>query len=173
MAISSIGYRTDGSSDGQTTLSADRIAAALRTVNSSGSSTVQAESKTLFSGTGTIIYDVDYLNVNIMVVSTGYAMVGTCRGTSLAEARKISDRELFLNDINTRRNLQSISNNFMTARLLEIDGANIIEPTAFEPDPNTYRNKYYYNAISNTLYMKMINRQEPGLVVAYWKKVSQ
>lgn len=55
---------------------------------------------------------------------------------------------------------------------LELHGATIIEPTAFEPDPSTYRETHYYNAITNTLYKKIITRQEPGIVVAHWQKVS-
>lgn len=58
------------------------------------------------------------------------------------------------------------------ARLLELNGATIIEPTAFEPDPATHRQSHYYNAITNTLYRKVITYKEPGVVVAHWLKVS-
>ena len=55
---------------------------------------------------------------------------------------------------------------------LELHGAAIIEPTAFEPDPSTHRGTHYYNAITNTLHKKIITRKEPGIVVAHWQKVS-
>jgi len=55
---------------------------------------------------------------------------------------------------------------------IERHGANIIMPTAFEPNPATYHGKYYYNAATNTLYMKIITRQEPGIIVAHWQQVS-
>ncbi len=47
-----------------------------------------------------------------------------------------------------------------------------IEPTAFEPDPRTHRDDYYYNAITNVLYKKVITRQEPGIIVAHWQPAS-
>jgi hypothetical protein len=62
---------------------------------------------------------------------------------------------------------------YLSARLLELSGAEIVEPTAFEPDPSTHRSKYYYNAVTNILYMKHVVRQEPGIIVAYWQKVSE
>ena len=55
---------------------------------------------------------------------------------------------------------------------LELHGAAIIEPTAFEPDPATHRGTHYYNATTNTLYKKVITRNEPGIVIAHWQKVS-
>ena len=57
-------------------------------------------------------------------------------------------------------------------RFLELNGATIIEPTAFEPDPTTYRRSHYYNAITNTLYRKVTTRSQPGITVAHWQKVS-
>lgn len=55
---------------------------------------------------------------------------------------------------------------------LETHGAVVIEPTAFEPDPLTHRNDYYYNAITNTLYQRIIITQD-AFKSAYWKKVSE
>ncbi len=52
---------------------------------------------------------------------------------------------------------------------LEQWGAALVEPTAFEPDPGTYHGDYYYNAVTNILYKKVIVRQEPGIIVAYWQ----
>lgn len=56
---------------------------------------------------------------------------------------------------------------------LELDGAKVIEPTAFEPDPATFQGNYYYNVITNVLYKKIITRNEPGIITAYWKKTSE
>jgi len=57
---------------------------------------------------------------------------------------------------------------------LELNGATIIEPTKFEPDPNTHRGDYYYNTTTNRLYKKIVSRRDKktGVVVAHWKGVS-
>jgi len=78
----------------------------------------------------------------------------------------------FLDDLAKRRGLRSGGNN-NTAWFLELDGATVIEPTAFEPDATTHRGEYYYHAIENVLYKKVITRKEPGITNAYWKRVSQ
>jgi|TARA_R110002110_G_scaffold49735_7_gene147783 hypothetical protein len=57
-------------------------------------------------------------------------------------------------------------------RLLELFGAEIIEPTSFEPDPSTYRNEHYYNANTNRLYKKVISRSDNGVIVAHWEGIS-
>jgi hypothetical protein len=59
-----------------------------------------------------------------------------------------------------------------TAWFLELEGAEILIPTAFEPDPNTHRNDYYYNANTNALYKKVTVRDEQGIKLAYWQKAS-
>ena len=80
------------------------------------------------------------------------------------------DTTEFLQDLIARRGLKSTGE--FSARFLELDGATIIEPTAFEPDASTSRSEYYYNAITNTLYRRVVVRQEPGVVVAHWQKTS-
>ena len=77
----------------------------------------------------------------------------------------------FLDDLSDRRGKPSVGNN-NTVWFLELNGAEVIEPTAFEPDPATHRGEYYYNAKTNVLYRKIVTRQEPGVVHAYWQKVS-
>jgi len=79
--------------------------------------------------------------------------------------------QAFLDDLYERRGKRSVGNN-NTVWFLELDGATVIEPTAFEPDPATYRGDYYYNARLNVLYKKIITRSEPGVIHAYWQKVS-
>lgn len=58
----------------------------------------------------------------------------------------------FVQDILSRRNLRISGGDSIW--YLEAVGANIIEPTAFEPDPNNHRHQYYYNAQDNALYRK-------------------
>jgi hypothetical protein len=55
---------------------------------------------------------------------------------------------------------------------VELKGGRVIEPTAFEPDARTYRGEYYYNAVSNALYRKIITKKEPGIIAAHWVKIS-
>ncbi|MDB4490041.1 hypothetical protein N9045_00850 [bacterium] len=91
--------------------------------------------------------------------------------SSIAEARYPTRQETFFKDLSTRVNVQGVKH--LASRLIELDGGKIIEPTAFEPDAATYRDTHYYNAKTNILYIKVITRQEPGVVVAHWQKVSQ
>lgn len=58
----------------------------------------------------------------------------------------------FLEDLLARRNISRHGGDCVW--YLELSGAKIIEPTAFEPDPNTHRNDYYYNAVENVMYTK-------------------
>lgn len=82
----------------------------------------------------------------------------------------MSHNQPALDDLSERRGRQTVGYNPIW--FLELHGATIIEPTAFEPDPATYRGTHYYNAITNTLYKKIVTRKEPGIVVAHWQKVS-
>jgi len=76
----------------------------------------------------------------------------------------------FLADLQNRRGLKS--GGFNSNWFLELTGAKLLVPTAFEPDASTYRGDYYYNAVTNTLYRKIVTRREPGMVVAHWQKAS-
>jgi len=82
----------------------------------------------------------------------------------------MSETQQFLNDLTYRLGRRTVGGDPM--RFLELNGATIIEPTAFEPDPTTCRRSHYYNAITNTLYRKVTTRSEPGITVAHWQKVS-
>jgi hypothetical protein len=57
---------------------------------------------------------------------------------------------------------------------IELYGATLVEVTAFEPDPVTYRKPYYYNAVLNRLYRKVttVHRPEIGVIRAHWVAVS-
>ena len=65
---------------------------------------------------------------------------------------QIDTQSDFLDDIFNRRRLNADRGDCVW--FLEKHGARIVEPTAFEPDPNTHRSDYYYNAIENALYRK-------------------
>ena len=78
----------------------------------------------------------------------------------------------WLDELSEVRGRRFVGNN-NTVWMLELAGATPIEPTAFEPDAATYRGDYYYNAITNALYKKIITRKEPGIIHAYWQKVSE
>ena len=82
----------------------------------------------------------------------------------------LEDTTKFLQDLIARRGLKRTGES--SVRFLELDGATVLEPTAFEPDAATYRGEYYYNAITNTLYRKVVVRREPGVVVAHWQQTS-
>jgi hypothetical protein len=76
----------------------------------------------------------------------------------------------FLVDLFSRRLNDEIGG--LGVRTVELYGGMVIEPTAFEPDPTTYRDEYYYNAISNALFKKIIVRREFSILSAYWQRVS-
>lgn len=82
----------------------------------------------------------------------------------------MSQRHDFINDLLDRQGRRTPGYNPIW--FLELVGATVIVPTAFEPDPATHRGTHYYNAVTNVLYKKVITRKEPGVVVAYWQKVS-
>lgn len=82
----------------------------------------------------------------------------------------MSHSQSILDDLTERRGQRTVGHD--TIWFLELQGATIIEPTAFEPDAATYRGTHYYNVITNTLYKKIVTRNEPGIVVAHWQKVS-
>ena len=91
-----------------------------------------------------------------------------------------------INDVLDRRKRQSYGNTAPTqsnykpkhipgpAHWLELNGATIIEPTKFEPDPDTYRGDYYYNTTTNRLYKKITSRKDKktGITVAHWRGIS-
>ena len=76
----------------------------------------------------------------------------------------------FVQDLfNRRKSKKGGCNNI---RIVELKGGRVIEPTAFEPDARTHRGEYYYNAITNALYRKIVTKREPGIIAAHWVKIS-
>jgi len=76
----------------------------------------------------------------------------------------------FLSDLFSRRAISG--GGTQSEWLMELGGASIIQPTAFEPDPATHNQGYYYNSSHNALYRKVVTRTEP-VIVAHWQRVSQ
>lgn len=70
-------------------------------------------------------------------------------------------------DVNNRRNPITFGGN--PINFLELTGAHMIEVTAFEPDPCTCREDYYYNAVHNRLYRRIVtHRRNDGVIKAQW-----
>ena len=69
------------------------------------------------------------------------------------EAQIITQND-FLADLLSRR-AKFLNSQGENVWYLELHGARIIEPTAFEPDAFTHRGDFYYNAINNALYRKV------------------
>lgn len=76
----------------------------------------------------------------------------------------------FLEDLYNRRLNNDIGG--VGVRSVELYGGHVIEPTAFEPDPVTSRDEYYYNANTNALYKRIVVRKEFAVLAAYWQRVS-
>lgn len=72
----------------------------------------------------------------------------------------------FLEDLFSRRDTSKLGDNGFL--YLQLVGGKIIEPTAFEPDANTHRSQYYYNAVTNTLYRKITVNG-----VSHWQGISE
>lgn len=57
---------------------------------------------------------------------------------------------------------------------LELHGARMVEVTAYEPDPRTYRGEYYYNATLNRLFRRIVTHRRPdGVIKAQWVPCSE
>lgn len=79
-------------------------------------------------------------------------------------------RQDFLDDLTARRGRPGVGHD--SVWYLELTGGRVIEPTAFEPDAATHRDDFYYNAVTNALYRRVVTRREPGIVVAHWQQCS-
>ena len=82
----------------------------------------------------------------------------------------LNKSKAFIGDLLNRRNVGYKGHT--NIRSVELLGGRIIEPTAFEPDPSTYRGEYYYNAVTNALYRRIITRRSNGITFAHWRKCS-
>ena len=79
--------------------------------------------------------------------------------------------DTFLDDLAIRRMAPTAATN--SNRLdVELNGGSYVEITSFEPDPATFRDDFYYNAVSNTLYKKIVVSQCNGITSAFWKQAS-
>jgi len=83
----------------------------------------------------------------------------------------MSTEKEWLLDLFARRGV--VDNSSDTIRFVELYKGKVLEPTAFEPDPVTCRDDYYYNAKTNLLYKRIITKKEGSLITnAHWKRVS-
>lgn len=77
-----------------------------------------------------------------------------------------------LDDIFRYRGLSSQGGN--PHRFVELRGGREVCMLTAEPDPETYREKYYYNSRLNRLFMKITSSNPiTGRISSYWKKVSE
>lgn len=78
----------------------------------------------------------------------------------------------FLVDIFDKRSKITAGGN--SVWMIENYGGALVETSAFEPDPTTYRGDYYYNTVMNVLYKKVVTEHKPelGHIIAHWKRIS-
>jgi hypothetical protein len=63
----------------------------------------------------------------------------------------------------------TITSGYNPHRFVELYGGEVVEVSQYEPDPQSYRGKFYYNARTNQLYKKLFI----GRIYAYWKSISE
>jgi hypothetical protein len=80
------------------------------------------------------------------------------------------DPQPFLDELADKRGCFSGGSPF-SSQMVELNGGSLIEMTAFEPDPVTFRDEYYYHTVRNVLYKKIVNYVD-GFRTAFWQKVS-
>lgn len=165
-AVGLQGYDSVGSSAGSATANGVGESSAVAVGSSAGSSTANAVREVLAEAVGSSAGAATVLAGG----SKGVFIVGVSAGFAKMQGRVLSNQLVWLQDLSERRAVSSAAGD--AVRFLELNGAVIIEPTAFEPDPATHRESHYYNAVTNTLYRKVTTRSEPGIVVAHWQKVS-
>ncbi|MHA2401356.1 MAG: hypothetical protein ACXADH_00075 [Candidatus Kariarchaeaceae archaeon] len=168
--VSSVGEQGsggDGSASGSATSAATGESLAASVAASSGTSTNAGQGASQNKQAGTAAGQ----SIAIGVGASEARSIFESLAFSTAEARYPTRQQTFFKDLSQRVSVTGVRH--QAARLIELDGGKIIEPTAFEPDAATYRDTHYYNAKTNTLYVKVITRNEPGIIVAHWQKVSQ
>jgi hypothetical protein len=165
-AVGLQGWDSVGSSDGVGAASGVGLSEAEAVGSSDGSSTATAERAVLIEVVGSAAG----VAVALAGGSKAVFITGESAGTSKAVGRVLTQQRIWLQDLSERLGIRRVGQD--SARFLELNGAIIIEPTAFEPDPATHRESHYYNAMTNTLYRRVVTREEPGVVVAHWQKVS-
>jgi hypothetical protein len=77
----------------------------------------------------------------------------------------------FLQDMAVRRGPPNLGGN--PHWFVELVNGNLVPTYFYESDPETSRDKYYYNTRTNTLY-SLINATNPinGCLTPVWKKIS-
>jgi len=80
---------------------------------------------------------------------------------------------LTLADLLSRRGASAADGKDSGRMAVELRGGNIVDVTAFEPDPTTSRKPFYYNVKTNALYKRVVIGTGPGGIAACWRQVSQ
>ena len=63
------------------------------------------------------------------------------------------------------------SNGYNPNRFVELYGGAMMSVINYEPDPQTFRQAYYYNSRLNQLYVKVTTKTNP--TYSYWKTASE
>lgn len=84
-----------------------------------------------------------------------------------------TETELFLQDLIGRRQDITVGTNAINTSV-ELNGGRMIEIYENEPDPNTFRDSYYYNSKLNRLYKRteIFKNRKHGIIRAKWTTVS-
>ena len=83
----------------------------------------------------------------------------------------LTDMRAFLEDLTDRRGGITIGGNPISM-ITELHGGEMVELTAFEPDPATYRQPFYYNTVTNCLYKRVLTEKSAKGNIAHWQRVS-
>jgi len=107
-------------------------------------------------------------NAGDTVVSPDYSLrfVGTGSTINLVLPILVYEHSLeFLSDIISKRNLHPLGGG-NPHRFVELVGGKFAEQLHYEPDPETFRDQFYYNTRLNRLYKKLKTKPKP-----VWKSV--
>lgn len=96
--------------------------------------------------------------------------IGVDRSIGGAEPNFVVDSSAFFEDLSDRRGYFA-GGQPLPASVVELDGGDLIEMTAWEPDAATFRGEYYYHTVRNVLYKKVAHVVDE-VPVATWQKIS-
>jgi len=117
-------------------------------------------------GNGSVIYS--NADGYIEVRAPGWTTLGNNSNWNFAS---LSGMRAFLEDLMGRRGNVTVGGN-PVGMIAELHGGDAVELTAFEPDPATYRQPFYYNTVINCLYKRVVTERSVNGNIAYWQKVS-
>lgn len=85
----------------------------------------------------------------------------------------LNDCNVFLTDLFDKLGRRTVGYDCCNLPV-ELNGGKMIEVYSYAPDPVTFRDLYYYNSSTNTLYKRIVsdNRPHIGSLQAHWLRVS-